>query len=141
MVRAGNLFAAASIVLLVFGLVLSNFFEKTSSMTVTLPSSTYAVGYQVPCYGLAGLFAIFACFYALNWIRLSEAAVDWHLWLSLIGVAIFGFAFALFAGIAATDARQQAGQGTLLVVAAGLLAGPAVFVVGQFLLVLALIRR
>ena len=97
------------------------------------------VGYQVPCYGLAGLFAIFAGFYALDWIRLSEATVDWHLWLSLIGVAMFGFAFALFARIAATDAGQQAGQGTLFIVAAGLLAGPVVFVVGQFLLVLALI--
>ncbi len=101
----------------------------------------YVVGCQVPCYGLAGIFAIFACFYALNSIRLSEATVDWHLWLSLSGVTLFCFGYALLARIGAEGTAQQTGQGILFTVAAGMLVGPAVFVVGQFVFVISLIYR
>jgi hypothetical protein len=143
MVRAVNLFAAASVALLIVGLVLSNFFEKTQQMSVRWPGSHtgYGIGCQVPCYGLAGLFAFLACFYALGWIRLSEAMVDWHLWLSLTGVAMFGFGFALLARVAAEGAAPQPGQRTLLVIAAGMYIGPAMFVAGQLLLMIALLVR
>lgn len=141
MARASNLFAAASFTLLIVGLVLSNF-SKKSQMSVSWPGSHtgYIIGYQVPCYGLPGLFAIFACSYALRWIRLSEGAVNWHLWLSLAGVGMLGFALALFARVAAEGAGHQAGQGTLLAIAAGLFAGPAAFILGQFVLLLATIH-
>ena len=71
----------------------------------------YIIGLQVPFYGLAGLFAIFACSYALGWLRLSEAMINWHLWLSLSGVAMFGFGFALLAYIGAENPASQPGQG------------------------------
>jgi hypothetical protein len=143
MVRAVNLFAAASVALLIVGLVLSNFFEKTQLMSVRWPGSHsgYIIGCNVPCYGLAGLFAIFACFYALGWIRLSEAMVDWHLWLSLTGVAMFGFGFTLLCRVAVEGAAPQPGQRTLLVIAAGMFVGPAVFVAGQLLFMIALLVR
>jgi hypothetical protein len=44
---------------------------------------------------------------------------------------MFGFGFVLFAHFAAERADQQPGQGRLLAVAAGLITGPAIFVVGQ----------
>jgi hypothetical protein len=143
MVRATNLFAAASVALLVSGLVLSNFFEKAAKMSVWWPGSHtgYIIGCQVPCYGLAGLFAIFACFYAVGWIRLGEALADWHLWLSLSGVAMFVLGFALLAGVAGDGAAPQPEQGTLLVIAGGMLLGPATFVAGQLLLMIALLAR
>ena len=74
MVRAANLFAAASIALLIVGLVLSNFIEKTQAMSVRWPGSNtgYVIDFQVPCYGLAGLFAIFACSYALGQYPISQ---------------------------------------------------------------------
>lgn len=142
MIRATNVFAAASIALLVLGLVLSNFIEKTQAMTVGWPGSNtrYAIGFQVPCYGLAGLFAIFACSYALGRIQLSAAIVDWHLWLSLSGVAMFGFGFGLlFAHLGAENSAPQPGQGTLIVIAVGMIIGPVSFVAGQLLLMIALL--
>ncbi|HKO11024.1 MAG TPA: hypothetical protein VJV22_03590 [Acidobacteriaceae bacterium] len=140
MIRAENLFAGAAITLLILGLVLPNILKTTQHMTVTWPGSTFMIGYQVPCFGLAALFAAFACSYALRWIRLSAATADWHLWLSLSGVAIFGFGFALFARIAVDGAGRQSGQGALLAIAAGLLVGPAVFVAGQLVFLAAMIR-
>lgn len=143
MVRTANLFAVASTVLLISGLVLGTLFEKTQSMAVTWPGShtRYAVGYQVPCFGLAGLFAIFACSYALHWIPLSKVTADWHLWLSLLGVIVFGFGFLLLAHVAATGATRQPTQAILFTIAAGLIVGPALFVVGQLVFVIALIGR
>ena len=140
MVRAANLFVAASVTLLIVGLVLSNSFKKPPLMSVSWPGSHtgYIIGCEVPCYGLAALFAVFACSYAVRWIRLSDATAGWHLWLSLSGTAIFGFGFALFARVAAEGAGRQAGRGTLLGIAVGLLAGPAVFVVGQLILLVAI---
>jgi hypothetical protein len=143
MVRATNLFAVASVALLVSGLVLSNFFEKAANMSVRWPGSHtgYIIGCQVPCYGLAALFAIFGCFYAVGWIRLGEALAGWHLWLSLSGVAMFVFGFALLARVAGEGAAPQSGQGTLLVIAGGMLLGPAIFAAGQLLLIIALLAR
>ena len=141
MIRATNVFAAASVALLVLGLALSNVFAKTQGMSVRWPGSNmgYVIGYQVPCYGLAGLFAICACFYAWGFIQLSDAIVDWHLWLSLSGVAMFGFGFAMLARIGAENPAPQPGQGTLLVVALGIIIGPVCFVAGQLLLMIALV--
>ncbi|MGA7317308.1 MAG: hypothetical protein WBX22_25425 [Silvibacterium sp.] len=141
MVRAANLFAAASVTLLIVGLVLSNLVKKPQHMSVIWPGSHtgYIIGCEVPCYGLAGLFAVFAFSYTLRWIRMSETMVDWHLGLSLFGAAMFGFGFALLTRVAAEGAGRQAGQWTLLTIAAGLLAGPAIFVVGQLVLLVAMI--
>ena len=143
MVRTSTLFAAASGALLIVGLVLSNFFGKTQLMYLRWPGSPtgYIIGSHVPCYGLAGLFAIFACSYAVGWFRMSEAMADWHLWLSLSGVALFGLGFALFARVAAQDAAAHPRQGTLLVIAGGMFLGPATFVAGQILLMTALLVR
>ena len=143
MARAANLFASASVTLLIAGLILSNCFSRPRLMAVHLPGShtAYGIGCEVPCYGMAGLFAIFACSHALGWIRLSEAMVDCHLWLSLSGVAVFGFGFALFARVAAEGASPKPGQATLLVIAAGMLLGPIAFVAGQLLLTIALLVR
>lgn len=140
MVRAANLFATASVTLLIAGLILSNCFEKPRLMSMHLPGSytAYAIGCEVPCYGIAGLFAVFACSHALGWIRLSEAMVDWHLWLSLSGVAVFGFGFALFARVAAEGAAPKPRQATLFVIASGMLLGPIAFVAGQLPLMIAL---
>ena len=141
MIRATNVFAAASVGLLVLGLVLSNFIGKTQVMSVRWPSSNtgYVIGFQVPCYGLAGEFAIFACAYALGWIRLSASMVDWHVWLSLSGAAMFGLCFGLLAHIGAEYAAPQPGQGTLIVIAVGMIIGPVSFVAGQLLLIIALV--
>ena len=146
MVRTANLFAGASVALLVSGLVLSIFFEKATPLSVRWPGSHtgYIIGCQVPCYGLAGLFAIFGCFYAVGWIRLGEALAGWHLWLSLSGVAMFVLGFALLArveGDRAAGADLQPEQGTLLVIAGGMLLGPAIFVAGQLFLMIALLAR
>jgi len=103
--------------------------------------SGYIIGTHVPCYGLAGLFAIFACSYAVGWIRLGEAMANWHFWLSLSGVAMFGLGFALFARIAAQSAVPYPGQGMLLVIAGGMFIGPATFVAGQLLLMITLLIR
>ena len=141
MLRAANLFAAASVTLLILGLLLSNAFKKPQLMSLTWPGSHtgYIIGCEVPCYGMAALFAVFACSYAVRWIRLSDAMVGWHLWLTLSGTVLFGFGFALLARVAAEGAGSQAGRGTLLAIAVGLLAGPAVFVVCQIILLSALI--
>jgi hypothetical protein len=142
MIRAVNLFAAASATLLILGLILSNFFETRELMSVSWPRSHagYIIGCHVPCYGLAGLFAVFAFLHALKWIRVSGTIVDWHLWLTLLGVAIFGIGFALFAQVSAASPVHKPSQVALLTVAAGLIVGPAIFVVGQLLLVIAFIR-
>lgn len=142
-VRASNLFAVASGALILLGLMLSEFFPKVSSMGFRWPGARlgHVVGCQVPCYGLAGVFAIFACFYALSSTRLSEATVEWHLWLSLSGVVMFGFGYALLARIGAVGTAPQAGQGSLFTIAAGMLVGPVVFVVGQFIFVISLVQR
>lgn len=142
MVRATNLFAAASATLLILGLILSNLLAARQRMKVSWPGSStgYIIGFHVPCYGLAGLFAIFAFSYALRWIRVNQAIVDWHLWLSLLGVAMFGIAFVLFGQVAAESPIREPSQGTLLTTLGGLIVGPAIFVVGQLLLVIALIR-
>ena len=141
MVRATNLFAAASVTLLILGLVLSNFLA-TQHMSVRWPGSStrHIIGYHVPCYGLAGLFAIFAFSYALHWIRLNQAIVDWHVWLSLLGVAMFGIAFALFAHVATESPVRGPSQGVLLTILGGLVVGPTIFVIGQLLLIIAYIR-
>ena len=145
MVRASatNLFAAASVALLIGGLVLSNFFEKEANMSVSWPGAHagYIIGCQVPCYGLAGMFAIFACSYAVGWLRLGEATIGWHLWLSLSGVAVFGLAFALLGRVAGQGAAPPPGQSTLLVIAGGMFFGPAIFCAGQLLLIIALLAR
>jgi hypothetical protein len=142
MVRATNLFAAASATLLILGLVLSNFLATREGMSVSWPGSStgYIIGYHVPCYGLAGLFAIFACLYALYWIRLNQAIVDWHLWLSLLGVAMFGIAFALFDHVAAESPVPAPSQGILAIILGGLVVGPLIFVVAQLLFIVAFIR-
>jgi hypothetical protein len=142
MVRATNLFAAASATLLILGLILSNFFP-TRGMSVWWPGSSMGriIGFQIPCYGLAGLFAIFAFSYALRWIRVNEAIVDWHLWLSLSGVAMFGLGFALLARVAGEGAAPHPGQATLLVIAGGMLLDPATFAGGQLLLMIGLLAR
>lgn len=143
MVRATNLFAAASVALLISGLVLANFFAKTTAMAIRWPGSqtAYGIGYHVPCYGLAGLFAVFACFYAVGRIQLGEAFVDWHLGLSLAGVVLFGVGFALFALLAAKHSAEQPGQLTLLISVGGMLLGPLVFLAGQLLFVIAFLTR
>ena len=141
MVRATNLFAAASVALLIGGLVLANFSAKTTAFSVGWPGSQmrYGIDYHVPCYGLAGLFAIFACFYALGRIRLGEGFIGWHLWLSLSGVAMFGVGFALFALVTDENAAAKPGQLTLLISAGGMLLGPVTFLAGQLLFVIALL--
>jgi len=141
MIRATNAFAAASVALLVLGLVLANFIDKTKGMFVRWPgsSTSYGIGFQVPCYGLAGLFAIFACSYALGRIQLSAAIVDWHLWLSLSGVAMFGLGFGLFAHLGAENSTSQPGQGALLVSAVGMIIGPVIFLAGQLMMMVALV--
>ena len=67
--------------------------------------------------------------------------VDWHLWLSLSGIAVFSFGFALLARVAAEGAAPKPGPGTLLVIAAGMLLGPIAFVAGQLPLMIALLVR
>ena len=104
--------------------------------------SGYIIGTHVPCYGLAGLFAIFACFYGIGWIPLSKAIVAWHLWLSFSGVAMFVIGFALLARVASEGgAAPHPGRETLLAIAGGMLLGPATFFAGQVLLMIALLAR
>jgi len=142
MSRAANLFAGASAALVILGLLLSKFFATRQLMSVTWPGSkaTHVIGCEVPCYGLAGLFALFACAYALSWIRLSEAIMAWHLWMSLSGVALFGLGFALLGHVAARNAVRGPSQGALLAVAIGMFVGPMFFLAGQLIFVVALIR-
>lgn len=68
MVRVANLFASASVTLLIAGMILSNCFGKPRLMAVHLLGShaAYGIGCEVPCYGMAGSFAIFACSHALG---------------------------------------------------------------------------
>lgn len=141
MVRATNLFAAASATLLILGLILSNFVSKRG-MSITWPGSNtlHVIGLHVPCYGLAGLFAIFAFSYALRWIPANQAIIDWHLWLSFSGVVMFGTAFALFSSHAIENPVREPSQWALLSILGGLILGPTTFVVGQLLLLIASIR-
>lgn len=142
MVRATNLFAAASATLLILGLVLSNFLANRQAMSVRWPGSHmgHVIGYHVPCYGMAALFAIFACSYSLHWIRVNQAIMGWHLWLSLLGVAMFGTAFALFGHVASESPVREPSQGVLLAILSGLVVGPTLFLVGQLVLAIACIR-
>ena len=142
MLRVANLFAAASAALLILGLLLSHSLKARQMMSLHWPGSntTYLIGCHVPCYGFAGMFAIFACTYAMSWIRLNAAIVEWHMWLSVFGVVMFGVGFALLAHIATGGEIQQPSQRGLLAAGSGLVLGPATFAVGQVLFIVALIR-
>ena len=138
--RAANLFALASIVLLALGVIFSNFVKGSHSMTIALPRTQFAVSYEVPCYGVAALFALFACTYALGLISLNKSIINWHLWLSLSGVVLFGLGFALLNPMAeaAPAAPAQPPQAMLFIVGVGIFFGPIAFIAGQLLLAIAL---
>jgi succinate dehydrogenase hydrophobic anchor subunit len=89
---------------------------------------------------LAGLFAAFACLYALNYIPFNEATVEWHLWLSLVGAALFGLGFTLFAMLTPENTVREPSHGALVAAATGLFVGPALFTATQLLFVMALIH-
>ena len=136
--RTHNLFAVASVILLILGLLFSVKYQSFS-LTLTGPKSTYAIGYNVPCYGLAGLFALYACSYAAGWIALSKFASDWHLCLSISGVALFGLTFAFFGHISAQNLSTPS-QLTLWTIVIGFLAGLMTFLIGQIIFAVAIAR-
>jgi hypothetical protein len=89
---------------------------------------------------LAGLFAAFACLYSLNYIAFNKATVEWHLWLSLSGAALFGLGFTLFAMLTPENTVREPSHGALVAAATGLFVGPALFAASQLLFVMALVH-
>ena len=146
MQRSEHLFAIASAALLISGLLLTRTVGTQNGMSISWPgsSTTFGIDLWVPCYGIAALFGAFACVYAIPYWRLSTALAPWHFWLSLTGVLLFAVGFTML-GIVASEslggaAPPEPSKVALAVTAIGLLVGPVVFLSGQLIFVLSLMR-
>jgi hypothetical protein len=139
MQRAATVFAIAAAFLLVLGLMLQLFVAGHQFMSITLRKTGYIIDYQVPCYAIAALCALFAFLYALNLPRVGNAAAQWHLWLTLGSLALFILGFGYFAIFATHDAKSPS-QATLIFPAVGMVFGPLIFAAGQLFFVVAAMR-
>jgi hypothetical protein len=86
MLRIQNLFALTSLVLLAGGIALS---MTSSGLTVIAGHRHgFALGFQVPLFGVAAIFGMFAFLYSIGYIPFNPTMPKWHFWLSLVGVAL-----------------------------------------------------
>jgi hypothetical protein len=139
MQRAATSFALAAALLLALGLALQHFTAGRYAMSIRFPKGTHAIGYQIPCYALATIFAAFAFLYALNLPRLGSITAQWHFWLSLGSVALFAVGFADFAALAQQNPETPS-QASLILPAVGMTLGPALFAAAQLFFVVATAR-
>jgi hypothetical protein len=100
--RIDTLFALASLLLLAFGL----FVSRLKEFGISFVSGNVSYGFrpQFILYGIAGLFAIFACLNFAGYIPFNKTTIQWHFWLSVVSVALFiaGFIWLGFAGLRST---------------------------------------
>jgi hypothetical protein len=84
--RVQNLFAMTSLALLTGGI----FASMVSSGFAVIVGQRQAFGLrlQVPLFGIATLFSLFAFLYSIGYIPFSPTMAKWHFWLSLVGVAL-----------------------------------------------------
>jgi hypothetical protein len=91
--RGDSLFAMASLILLILGLVL-RINSPMQSISINLSKHTaYALSLQTPCYGIAALFCLFAFLYSIGYIPFNKTITQWHFWLSVTSIALFILGF------------------------------------------------
>jgi hypothetical protein len=101
--RIQNLFAMTSLALLAGGIFAS---MMSSGFTLILGQRRgFGLGYQVPLFGIAALFSVFAFLYSIGYIPFSPTMAKWHFWLSLVGVALC-IAGAVIFRFAAENAKE-----------------------------------
>ena len=100
--RIDTLFAIASLLLLAFGLIVTRL--KFLGLSFISGSASYSFAPQFVLYGIAGLFAIFACLNSAGYIPFNKTTIQWHFWLSVVSVALLiaGFIWLRFAGLRST---------------------------------------
>lgn len=141
--RTGHLFATASLMLLIFGLLLARYFRTSGYMSLHLPVSrvAYAIPLSTPCYGIGALFALFAGLYTISYVPFAKGVSQWHFWLSFIGVSLFALGFGMLGVLGRREVlNHHSFQGSLAVAAFGLILGPWFFVFGQLLFAIGLAR-
>ena len=140
--RTGHLFAIASLILLIFGLLLARYVTSVE-MALHWPGSRVAYGIPLytPCYGIGALFALFAGLYTISYVPFAKGVSQWHFWLSFIGVLLFALGYSMLGVLGSREViNHHASQGSLAVMALGFLLGPLAFVFGQLLFVIGLAR-
>jgi hypothetical protein len=79
MPRVENLSAITSIALLIAGVLLPHF-APNSGWSMTWRGTGYGFSYQMPCYGIASLFGVFAFLYSIGYVPFDKAVAQWHFW-------------------------------------------------------------
>ncbi len=95
MPRVENLSAITSMALLIAGVLLPHF-APNSGWSMTWRGTGYGFSYQMPCYGIASLFGVFAFLYSIGYIPFDKTVAQWHFWLSLGSVILCAAEWTIF---------------------------------------------
>jgi hypothetical protein len=126
---------------LVLGILTSRF-ASNSNIAIAWPgsSTTYGFPLQAFCNALALLFCFFAFLYSIGYIPFAPITTRWHLWLSLVDVALLIAGQTGLGVLASRGDAQLQNHASVALIGASLLGGLALFVVAQLWFAIGLIR-
>jgi hypothetical protein len=133
MPRVQNLFAATALALIALGIFASipSRSGVPSGFDVLIGGKNgFGLSLEVPLFGMAALFGVFAFLYSIRYIPFSPTMAKWHFWCSLVGVALCITGGAIFR----FGARALLAWGSLGVssIAFSVVAGLLMFLAVQF---------
>ena len=138
MQRVTYLCGITGIVLLAAG-VLVPYLMPNMAWSLHWRGRAYGFSWQVPCYGLAVLYSLFAFLYSIGFLRFDATVAQWHFWLCLGCIVLYVSGQAFFDQAMRDDAAHQLGlKGTAIAVS--FIASIPVFLALQVLFAFELVR-
>lgn len=141
MARSDNLFAALSALLLLGGMMLSRVVPNqgiTLWKSVNGSPSSLNISPNMPCFGAAAAFALFAFLYSTGYVHIERAFEQWQLWLS--AGSIFLFLVGYFSFGAVTHHSGVASNHADLIAGIVLLCSIPLFLLAQALFLFGVVR-
>jgi hypothetical protein len=93
MIRAAELFAVATVIVILAGFLASS----APGVSVHFRNTAYVFPARYACFIIAGMLAFFAAVYSLWMLRINDSAALSHFWLTAISIIGF-WAFLMFLG-------------------------------------------
>jgi hypothetical protein len=138
MQRVANLCVITGIFLLAAGILIPYLMPNTG-WSLHWRGTGYGFSWQMPCYGLAALFSLFAFLYSISYLPFDKTVAQWHFWLSLGCVMLYASGQGFFYMAMRDGTVPQLGlKGT--VIALSFLASVPVFLATQLLFAFELVR-